>query len=251
MDKLLKNLIIPLIITLVVIILFVTLCTLLLKNKSEKAKLWPIRIVFFVLVALEIAKIFYLIGRDNYFFPNRFPIVFCSMIMYAYPIFCFKENRFSDVAKGFSVIPSILAFIMFAAIQWKYNMSIMQVHSFIYHGSMLAVAIYLLTSKLYKFEFKKFYGQFLAVGGYLLIASTISLLIGGPISVFAPGDPYLAFLYDVSGFSVGICIMIVAVFVAYFAVYGIIELCSRALKKRREKKSNSNKNDLKKVQNVW
>ena len=251
MDKLLKNLIIPLIITLVVIILFVTLCTLLLKNKSEKAKLWPIRIVFFILVALEIAKIFYLIGRDNYFFPNRFPIVFCSMIMYAYPIFCFKENRFSDVAKGFSVIPSILAFIMFASIQWKYNMSIMQVHSFIYHGSMLAVAIYLLTSKLYKFEFKKFYGQFLAVGGYLLIASTISLLIGGPISVFAPGDPYLAFLYDVSGFSVGICIMIVAVFVAYFAVYGIIELCSRGMKKRKEKTNTAKENELKKVQNVW
>lgn len=117
MDKLLKNLIIPMIITFVIIIAFVTLNTLLLKNKSEKAKLWPIRIVFFLLVALEIAKIFYLIGRDGAFYPNRYPIVFCSMVMYAYPLFCFKQNRFSDVAKGFSIIPSILAFVMFASIQ--------------------------------------------------------------------------------------------------------------------------------------
>ncbi len=249
MDKLLKNLIIPMIITFVIIIAFVTLNTLLLKNKSEKAKLWPIRIVFFLLVALEIAKIFYLIGRDGAFYPNRYPIVFCSMVMYAYPLFCFKQNRFSDVAKGFSIIPSILAFVMFASIQWKYNMSIIQVHSYIYHGSMLAVAIYLLTAKLYKFEFKKFYGQFLAVGGYILIASCISLLIGGSISVFAPGDPYLGFLYNVSGFGVGICIMLIAVFVAYFAVYGIIELCSRRGKKKIEKTINNEEN-VERLQNV-
>lgn len=247
MEKVLYNLIIPLIITLAIIITYVTVFTIVLKNKSEKVKLLPIRIIFYILVALEIAKIFYLIGRDGNFYPNRYPIVFCSMIMYAIPIFCFKQNRFSDVAKGFCIIPSILAFVMFAAIQWKYNMSIMQVHSYIYHGAMLAVAIYLMTSKLYKFEFKKFYGQFLAVGGYIVLASCISLLVGGAISVFGPGDPYLGFLYNLSGFAVGIVIMIIAVFVAYFAVYGLIELCSKA---KGKKKSQLEDNGLKKVQNV-
>ncbi|MGN1201240.1 MAG: hypothetical protein ACI4R8_03170 [Candidatus Caccovivens sp.] len=222
-----NNLVIPMCITLAVIIAYVTVFTILFRNADEKKKLLPVRIVFYLLIVLEVAKIFYLIAKDGAYYPNRYPIVFCSMVMYAYPIFCFKQNKLSDVAKGFSVIPSILAFIMFASIQWKYNMSLIQVHSYIYHGSMLAVAIYLLTSKLYKFEFKKFYGQFLAVSIYLVSASSISLLIGGPISVFAPTDPYLAFLYNVSGFGVGICLMILAVFVAYFAVYGIIELCSR------------------------
>lgn len=229
-----RNLIIPLSITLVCIIAYVVFFTYFFKNADEHKKLLPVRIVFFMLVILEVAKIVYLIGRDGAFFPNRFPIVFCSTAMYAYPIFCFKKNRFSDLAKGFSVIPGILAFIMFAAIQYKYNMSIMQVHSYIYHGSMLAVAIYLLTSKLYRFEFKKFYGQFALTSGYIILASTISLLIGGPISVFAPNDPYLSFLYDVSGFFVGIMILVVAIFFAYLAVYGIIALCQRRCRKNEE-----------------
>ena len=61
-----------------------------------------------------------------------------------------------------------------------------------------------------------------------------SLLIGGGISVFAPTDPYLAFLYNLSGFGVGICILLIAEFVAHFAVYGIIELCRRHKKKPPE-----------------
>lgn len=228
-----ENLIIPLCITVILIITYVVTFTFVFRNASEKKKLLPVRLVFYMLVILEVAKLFYLIGRDEAFYPNRYPIVFCSMVMFAYPIFCFKPNRFSDAAKGFCVIPSILAFFMFAAIQYRYDMSIIQVHSYIYHGSMIAVAIYLLTSKLYKFEFKKFYGQFLIVSGYIVIASCISLLIGGGISIFGPNDPYLSFLYDSIGFAESICLMIVALFVAYFAVYEIIDLCSK--KKRKEK----------------
>ena len=228
-----NNFIVPMAVTAVVIAAYVILCTKFLKNRGKNAKLIPVRVVFFMLIVLEVAKIFYLIGRDGNFYPNRYPIVFCSMAMYAYPIFCFKKNRFSDVAKGFSVLPSILAFIMFASIQYKYNMSIIQVHSYIYHGSMLAVAIYLITSGLYRFEFRKFYTQSLAVGGYIAGAAVISLLIGGNISVFGPGDPYLGFLYDLSGFGVGICVMLIAQFAVHAGVYGLIELGMRRSKKRR------------------
>ena len=230
MNDLLRNLIIPGIITLAIIVAYVTIFTIVLKNKSENAKLWPIRVVFFLLIIFEVIKIFVMVTRDNAFYTNRYPIVFCSMSMYAYPIFCFKKNKFSDVAKGFAIIPGILAFIMFAAIQGRYAMSLLQVHSDFYHGSMLAVALYLITSKLYRFEFKKFYSQFLAVGGYIFLAASISLLIGGPISVFAPGDPYLSFLYNAAGFLPGILMMILIVFVAYFVVYGIIGLCSKKSK---------------------
>lgn len=132
-----NNFIVPMAISAVVIAAYVILCTRFLKNADENKKLIPVRVVFFILIALEIAKIFYLIGRDGNFYPNRYPIVFCSMSMYAYPVFCFKKNRFSDMAKGFSVLPGILAFIMFASIQYKYNMSIIQLHSYIYHGSIL------------------------------------------------------------------------------------------------------------------
>ena len=245
MPPIVANLVLPMAITVILIAVYVTLSTIFLKNADEHKKLLPVRIIFYLMIVFEVAKIVYLIGRDGSFYVNRFPIVFCSMSMFAYPLFCFKQNRFSDLAKGFSVIPGMLAFVMFAAIQYRYDMSIMQVHSYFYHGAMLAVAIYLLTSKLYKFEFKKFYGQFLTVGGYIVLASLVSCLIGGPISVFAPTDPYLAFLYNVCGFMPGILIMILAIFVAYFAVYGIIELCQRAHKKKLEKKAMLTTNEAK------
>lgn len=234
MEGLLKDYIIPMIITFVCIIVYVTVFTLVFKNKSEKIKLIPIQVVFFLLVIFEVVKIFCRINVENAFNTSRYPIVFCSMAMYAYPIFCFKQNRFSDLAKGFSVIPGILAFVMFAAIQWRYPMELLQVHSYFYHGSMLAVAIYLLASKLYKFEFKKFYGQFLAVGGYIFLASCLSLFLGGAISVFAPGDPYLSFLYNRAGFLPGILILIIVVFLLYLAVYGIVGLFTMKRKKQCE-----------------
>lgn len=246
----LRNLVIPLIITMIVIAAYVTIFTIVLKNSSEKKKLLPIRIIFYILIVLEIIKICFLIGRDGGFHPNRYPIVFCSMTMFAYPIFCFKKNKFSDVAMGFSVIPGFLAFIMFTAIQWKYNMSIMQVHSFIYHGAMLTGALYLLTSKLYKFEFKKFFGQFLAVGGYMMLASIVSLLIGGAISVFAPTDPYLKFIYNKSGFLVGMCIILIAIFVAYFVVYGLIDVCSRKCRKKARQNNTASESEVMEAKNV-
>lgn len=227
-----KNLVVPMIITIAAITAFVAAFTLLFKNADERRKLMPVRGIFYLLITFEVLKIFWLVGRDGYYYANRFPIVFCSMVMFAYPVFCFKKNRFSDAAMGYSIIPSIAAFILFASIQYKYNMSIMQVHSYFYHGSMLAVAIYLITSKLYVFEFRKFFGQFLLVGGYITIACVLSMVIGGPISVFAPGDPYLGFVYNIDGYMVGVCFLLIAVFLLYSAVYGLIDLAQRSRKKK-------------------
>lgn len=56
-----NNFIVPMAISAVVIVAYVILCTVFLKNKSENAKLIPVRVVFFILIALEIVKIVYLI----------------------------------------------------------------------------------------------------------------------------------------------------------------------------------------------
>lgn len=66
-----NNFIVPMAISAVVIVAYVILCTRFLKNADENKKLIPVRVVFFILIALEIAKIFYLIGRDGNFYPNR------------------------------------------------------------------------------------------------------------------------------------------------------------------------------------
>lgn len=228
----LENLIIPGLITLALILIYVIVFTKILKNATDDKKMLPIRILYYLIIILEFLKIFYLIGKDGAYYPNRYPIVFCSLIMFFYPMFCFKKNRFSDIAMGFSVLPSIVVFIAFIAVQWQYDMNLMNAHSFFYHGSMLAVSIYLITSKLYKFEFKKFYNLFLIMVIYVLSAGILSLFIGGDISLFGPGVGYLQFLHNLSGFCVGLLLLLIVVFILFSSVYGIISLCSsKKLKK--------------------
>ncbi len=225
------NYILPLIISIIFIVLFVTICTIKLKNAPESKKLVPVQVVFWVLVALEFAKIFYLIAQNGSYQPSRYPIVFCSLVFFAYPLFCFKKNRFSEVAKGFSVIPAMIIFVLFVAIQWQFNMSLIQGHSYLFHAAMLAVSIYLLTAKIYKFEFKKFYSLFLVLSGYIVFSTVLSLFIGGDISYFGPNSSYLGIIYNNFGYAVGNLLVIMLFFVLCFAVYGIIGLCQRKKKK--------------------
>ncbi|MBQ7306972.1 MAG: YwaF family protein [Clostridia bacterium] len=245
MSPLLKNLVIPAIISLALILIYVIVFTKIYKDQSEEKKLIPIKVVFWIIVVLEIWKIFYLIGKDGGYYPNRYPIVFCSLIMFLYPMFCFKKNRFSDIAMGFSIIPSIIVYIAFIAVQWQYNMNLMNAHSFLYHGSMLAVAIYLITSKLYKFEFKKFYNLYLLMAMYVVGAGALSLFIGADISLFGPKVGYLQFIHKLSGFGVGLILLLILLFIVFISVYGIIALCSKT--KKKNKKAEQKENEEKEV----
>ena len=76
------------------LVIFTTLAIvggILLKKKDDKTRLLPIKIVWLILIIMEIMKIYYLIGRDQGFCSNRYPIVFCSIAMFTYPMFCFKK----------------------------------------------------------------------------------------------------------------------------------------------------------------
>ena len=222
-----ENYVIPRCITMLIVIAGVLFCTWKWKNASEEKKLLPVKIVFWTLIVLEALKIFYLIAQRGKYEPSRYPIVFCSMVMFAYPLFCFKKNRFSEVAKAFSVIPSFLVFILFVAIQWQFKMSLIQGHSYVYHGAMLFVGVYLLTSGLYKFDFKGFYPLFLALSGYVAFSTVMSLFLGGDISYFGPKSSYLGFLYKMFGYIVGNLLLCLVFFGLCIGVYALLSLCGK------------------------
>lgn len=228
------NYILPLIVSFIFVFLFVFFCTKIYKNQPDEKKLKPIKIIFYSLVILEIWKIFYLITQNGQFEPSRYPLVFCSLVMYAYPLFCFKKNKFSNVAMAFCVLPSFIVFLMFVAVQWQYEMSIIQAHSYYYHAAMMAVSIYLMTSKLYVFKIKDFYSVFLCLFGYVVFAVGLSLFIGGDISIFGPNKSFIKFFYDKVGYAIGNLILIIVIFLFCFGIYGIIELCSKKKEKYKD-----------------
>ena len=224
------NYILPLIISIVAAIAFVIVFTIINKNADENKKMIPIKWIFWLLIITEVFKIFYLIHQNGYYDTTRYPLVFCSAVMYTYPLFCFKKNKMSNVAMAYSVIPSFIVYILFAATQNNYRMSLIQGHSYFYHGAMLAVALYLITSGLYKFKFKDFFGLSLCLSGYIMFATILSIFVGSNISIFGPASSYLGFLYNMFGYVVGNILLCVVVFVVCFTFYGIIHLCQKAKK---------------------
>lgn len=221
------NKVLPFIITFILIAVFVVVFTIKYKNATENDKLKPIRWVFWALIACEVFKIFYLISQNGNYAPNRYPYVFCSIVMYAYPLFCFKKNKFSNVAMAISVIPSFIIMVLLIAVPQP-NLSLIQGHSYLYHGAMTAVGIYLLTSGLYKFKFNDFLSLGLVISGYVMFSTVLSIFIGANISYFGPfNNSFLGFIYNMFGYVVGNIVLCVAVMLLCFITYGIISLCAK------------------------
>ena len=228
----------------VVTIVLVVLGTIYLKNKSEKTKLLPIQICFYILIILEVAKIYYLIARDGGFNANRYPIVFCSIVMFTYPMFCFKKNKLSDFAMGMSVLPCLISILFVfltvgdADLMQSGKFNIIHFHSIIYHLIMFGVSLYLITVKLYKFEFKKSVGIAIGLSGYVLMATLLTVFIQGDISFFGygfNGSPVFNFLYQKVGYFPGnLCVMLL-MWIVTFLVYGLIQICSNIKHKHKNK----------------
>lgn len=230
------NSILCLIIGFIITVITIIVTTKLVKNKDEKTKLLPVKICFYALLVMEVMKIYYLISRDGGFNANRFPIVFCSIVLYTYPMFCFKKNKLSDFAMGMSVLPCLISIIfVFLSVgdndmmqDGKFN--IIHFHSVIYHLIMFGVSIYLITSKLYKFELKKCVGIFLGLAGYVAMATILTIFIQGDISFFGygfNGSPVFGFLYNKVGYFPGNLVLIILIGLLTFTTYGIIALFSK------------------------
>ncbi len=223
--------VLPLIITIVLIVFYVVFFTKFYKNKSEDEKLKPIKWLYFLLIITEVLKIFYLIMQNKEFRPLRYPLVFCSTIFYTIPLFLYK-TKLANIGKVTTIFASIVAFTLFAAIQWMYKMSLIQGHSYFFHGAMMAIAIYMITSKIYQFERKQYYHMFCFLAIYSMFAAILSVFIGEDISVFGPKSSYLGFIFNTFGYFVGVLILQIAFYLVCIGIFALIDFFIR--KNRKE-----------------
>ena len=224
--------ILPLIITVIGISLYVVFFTLKYKNSSEEEKLKPIKWLYALLVITEILKIFYLIMQNGEFRPLRYPLVFCSTIFYTIPLFMYK-TKLSKIGKITTVFVGIIAFVLFAAVQWMYKMSLIQGHSYFFHGAMMAIAVYMICSKIYTFERKSFYTMFLFLAVYTTFAAALSLFIGEDISLFGPKSSYLGIIFNNFGYGAGILIVLILYYLVSLGLFELIALINRHKKVNR------------------
>ncbi len=224
--------ILPLIITVIGISLYVVFFTLKYKNSSEEEKMKPIKWLYALLVITEIFKIFYLIMQNGEFRPLRYPLVFCSTVFYTIPLFIYK-TKLSKIGKITTVFVGIIAFVLFAAVQWMYKMSLIQGHSYFFHGAMMAIAVYMISSKIYTFERKSFYTMFLFLAVYTTFAAALSLFIGEDISLFGPNSSYLGIIFNNFGYGAGILIVLILYYLVSLGLFELIALIDRRKKVNR------------------
>lgn len=222
-------------------IVFCLICIIKYKNASYESKLTPLKFLFILLIVLEVAKIVYHIWYAKSYPPQRYPIVFCSLVMYTYPIICYArpEGMASRISKALSVIPclAIGAMYLFFGFSDVTNANtysfIMNLHSRFYHFCMLAGAIYIIAVNLYDFRFKDFYFTGLTVGGYFTLCTMLSLFIGGDISYFGPTSAPVQALYNIFGYAVGNIFLSVAAVVISLITFGVACGIKRLYRKRK------------------
>ncbi len=236
----------PVMIMLLLAIAFIVVSNKLTKGSDEKTKLRPIKIVWFVLLVFEFGKIAHMIATHKtdevstpLFDPLRYPLVFCSLILYTYPLFMFKKNKFSNSAMAVSVLPFFIAFIAVLLTTQNYELNFWHGHSIVFHFMMGAVAVYLLTSGLYKFKYKDYFGVFVWLAGYIVFSMSLSLFIGGEVSLFGPKSSYLGFLYRAFGYAPAILFLVFALYVLIYLIYGIIHIISQHINSLKENKQHA------------
>lgn len=246
MDKVL-NFWLPATIMLLISVAFIVVSTKMTKGRDEKTKMLPIKIVWIILMVFEVGKIAHMIATHKtdgvstpLFPPLRYPLVFCSIVLYTYPLFMFKKNKLSNSAMAVSVVPLFIAFIAVLLTTQGYKLNFWHVHSIVFHFMMGAVAVYLVTSGLYKFKFKDYFGVFVWLGSYIAFAAALSLFIGGEVSLFGPKSSFLGFLYNAFGFAPAILLLIIVVFLVSLLIYLLALAIGKHTNRHSLKENNQN-----------
>lgn len=220
------------------------------KSDDYSTRIKPIRFVFWFLLILEIAKIIAHIAMNGDWNPKAWPIIYCSIAMYVYAIISYGKKDSLPVKMAFfnSVIPFIvigsLYLVSFPNVDWSgitpYGY-IMNLHSRLYHFCNFAVAIYIIVTKLYKFEFKDWVPTAMANAGYFVFCTVLSLFVGGEISNFGPKSVELYNIFYVhTGYATGNLILALLCFVLSFLLFLTINSIRNRVNKRKQLKNSLN-----------
>ena len=160
-----------------------------LKDKDEKTKMIPIKIIAIFLLVFELAKQIYSIvtGYDLY----RLPFHFCSLFLYFIPVCVFYKGKYKEAFKLLSIVISTCLFMFLcvypeliysgSSITSSINFitgkggSFIDFHSWIFHSVAVFLFFLFMFLDLYKFNTKK---DLIII----LIAFGIYCIIVGPLS---------------------------------------------------------------------
>ena len=156
-----------------------------LKDKDEKVKMIPIKIIACVIVLLEVAKQIYSIvkGYDLY----HIPLHFCSLFIFLLPLFSFYNGKHKNVVRSLMTICSamLLVFMIIypTMIYSEYDIvgftsNFLSFHTVAFHNIVAFACVLIVALNLYEPNTKRdIKSIFIGYGIYTFVAALVSNLI--------------------------------------------------------------------------
>jgi hypothetical protein len=156
-------------ITIIVIVVLTIILTFLLKNKSERIKLIPLKFISLLLIIAEIVKLVRIYNSVGLIPSQYWPFQFCSMFLVWFFIASFFKGKIGKAGLATSFVCGVMAFICFMISPVSVignatdNLSLVwsnfdNLHTFFYHWLIVLFPILIVALKLYnpKFSDRKF-----------------------------------------------------------------------------------------------
>lgn len=160
------------------------------------------------LLSLEFIKLLYLIIRDGSFPMNHIPLHLCSLPLYVYSILAFTKNEtlkelvkpaaFAGVLFGGTIALLYPVNIIGGEVAWRFTGdNFLPFISFLYHGIMIFLPIYLIKSGTYEFEFRRLKDAYIVLVAFMALAMIVNAITGKDFMLLNTGNGSpLAFLLD-------------------------------------------------------
>jgi uncharacterized membrane protein YwaF len=150
---------------------------------------------------MELVKYMLLINRDGYLKDKYFPLQFCSLFLYVFPIISLNEGKLSEFLKPFAYAGGMLASLLALSIPiniighldigWLDPRNRLYTLSFLYHGWILFCSLYMVLSGFYVPKKNDLWRALLIVTVTAFIAQLINSHLGTDFMLLnkATGNP--------------------------------------------------------------
>ena len=170
--------------TLLIMLILSVVLRLLLKNKPWRVRMIPLQVVACILVVLEIFKqaISFSKGYDLY----HIPLHFCSLVLFALPIFAFYRGKYerqvASIAVGFTSAVFVLTAIYPALIYgaWdiqNYFQSFFAFHTVTFHNLAMFAFMLMVALNVYQPQKGEWKCPVITIGIYCVVAAILAHLI--------------------------------------------------------------------------
>ena len=216
-------------------------------KRGERARVWALRGLALFLLFTEFVKYIMTLHGDGVSSGSigiaLFPFQLCHMPLFLFPFVAFGKSKFSQFLKPGAFIIGMLAGtltllypsnVLDASIGWLDNGGLnFPSISFIYHGTMIVFAIYMLVSKVYKFKASDSLKALAVLCSLAAVAITLNAIIPGADFFMlgsGVGNP-LNFIVASAGHAVylltmfGMAVLLIALVYSYHITKWIIDKC--------------------------